>query len=400
MHAAPAAPVTVSGQPGIALPGGRTVRTAHADADDLDAAFGQLQARLGPGPFSLLLLFVAAGADRAGVAQRADAILPGTPVIGCTTAGEIAATGYASDQIVAIGLPTATFTVETQFIGALDRLDRLAIAGDTGRHRVALARRAPGRPHEFALLLVDGLSLLEDRLVAALSPALGDTPLFGGSAGDGLDFRHSFVLHGGAFHENAAVLALVRTICPIQVFRFDHLQPTGRKMVVTGADPAHRVVTEINAEPAAREYARIVGLDPERLSPFVFAAHPVVVRLGDRHHVRAIQQVLPTGDLRFFSAIDEGLVLTVAEPRNMADHLAEALAGLQAHGQPDAIIAFDCILRRLDAERNQSIGALSRTLAANRVVGFSTYGEQINAVHVNQTLTGIALYPPVELAAE
>ena len=34
-------------------------------------------------------------------------------------------------------------------------------------------------------------------------------------------------------------------------------------MVVTGADPARRIVTEINAEPAALEYARMVGLDGE-----------------------------------------------------------------------------------------------------------------------------------------
>ena len=31
-------------------------------------------------------------------------------------------------------------------------------------------------------------------------------------------------------------------------------------MVVTEADPATRIVTEINAEPAGREYARLVGL--------------------------------------------------------------------------------------------------------------------------------------------
>jgi hypothetical protein len=29
------------------------------------------------------------------------------------------------------------------------------------------------------------------------------------------------------------------------------------------------------------------------------------------------------------------------------------------------------------------------------VVGFSTYGEQINGLHVNQTMTGVAIYPPL-----
>ena len=33
-------------------------------------------------------------------------------------------------------------------------------------------------------------------------------------------------------------------------------------------------------------------------------------------------------------------------------------------------------------------------LQAHGVVGFSTYGEQLNSMHVNQTMTGVAIYPP------
>jgi hypothetical protein len=30
------------------------------------------------------------------------------------------------------------------------------------------------------------------------------------------------------------------------------------------------------------------------------------------------------------------------------------------------------------------------------VIGFSTYGEQIGALHVNHTMTGVAIYAPEE----
>jgi hypothetical protein len=33
-------------------------------------------------------------------------------------------------------------------------------------------------------------------------------------------------------------------------------------------------------------------------------------------------------------------------------------------------------------------------LQQHRVLGFSTYGEQLNSMHVNQTMTGVAIYPP------
>ena len=232
---------------------------------------------------------------------------------------------------------------------------------------------------------------MEDVLVSAFGPALGATPLFGGSAGDALQFRRTFVLANGAFHANAALLALIRTDCPVRVFRFDHFRPTERRMVVTEADPERRLVREINAEPAAREYARMVGKDPDQLSPFIFAANPVVVRVGGEHHVRSIQQVEEDGDLRFFSAIDEGLVLTVAESRDLAAHLEEALASL---GAPDAVIGCDCILRRLEVEQTQAQRRVSAIFRRHGVVGFNTYGEQFNMLHVNQTFTGVAIYPP------
>jgi len=153
-------------------------------------------------------------------------------------------------------------------------------------------------------------------------------------------------------------------------------------------------VRQINGAPASREYARLVGKDPDQLSPFTFAANPVVVRLGGQHYVRAIQKVEANGDLRFFSAIDEGLVLTLADATGIADHLETALADLARERAPVAIIGCDCILRRLEAEQLQGLRDMSRILSQHRVVGFSTYGEQFNSVHVSQTLTGVAIYPP------
>ncbi len=118
------------------------------------------------------------------------------------------------------------------------------------------------------------------------------------------------------------------------------------------------------------------------------------MRVGGQHHVRSIQQLNADGNLNFFSAIDEGLVLTLAEPENMVDHLERELGRLSSDRAPDTILACDCLLRRLEAQEKQMTGALSKVLAENGVVGFSTYGEQLNSMHVNQTLTGVAIYAP------
>ncbi|WP_342078191.1 FIST N-terminal domain-containing protein [Yoonia sp. SS1-5] len=351
-----------------------------------------LGSRLGDTPLCLLILFVTPQIDFAAVVGEASALYPDTVVVACTTAGEIGAGGYDEGLIVAIGFPSADFAATSLAIANLDRFQAEAETDRIAQERVALQDRNPDMETGFAFLIVDGLSRREDTLTATISPALRDMPLFGASAGDGTDFQATLVALNGQIMTNGAVLTLIRSQHQTQVFSLDHLIPTETQMVVTDADPERRIVKSINAEPAAREYARIVGKDPDQLDRFTFASHPVVVRIGGDHHVRAIQQVNEAGELVFFSAIDEGMVLTVAEPQNMADHLRARMEVLSADATPTDIIGCDCILRRIEAEQTQMSREISTLLSEYNVTGFSTYGEQIGPLHVNQTMTGVAFY--------
>ncbi|MEM1302580.1 MAG: FIST C-terminal domain-containing protein, partial [Pseudomonadota bacterium] len=233
-----------------------------------------------------------------------------------------------------------------------------------------------------------------DTLAHALAPSMGNFKLFGGSAGDGMRFKETLVGAKKRVLRNAAVLTLVATQCDIKTFSLDHMQPSQRRMVVTGADPARRIVSEINAEPAAAEYARLVGKTPEQLDEMTFAAHPLVVRLGNDHHVRSIQKVTDDGALLFLSAIDEGMVLSVANAMHLPTHLDQSLSKLaRGRAAPD-ILACDCALRRIETEQNGTTDTVNQILQKHRVLGFSTYGEQIGPMHVNHTMTGVAIFPP------
>ncbi|CUH54144.1 FIST N-terminal domain-containing protein [Shimia marina] len=371
------------------------VRRGFAAADHADA-LAQLAATLGPDPLALIILFVSPQTDLPALITGLKRHFTATEVVGCTTAGELGETGYTEGEIVAIGLPSSHFATKTLLIEDLNDIRAQDRITTMIHNRTALAESHPRWTSEFAFLMVDGLSMREDALAADLAMGLGPVPLFGGSAGDGDAFGQTYVLHSGRFHENAAVLVQIRSRCPVHVFKTDHLQPTETRMVVTAADPAKRLVQEINAEPAAREYARLLGKDPEQLSTFTFAAHPVVVRIGDQTHVRAIQKVADNGDLVFFSAIDEGVVLSLAEPDDMVAHLDRELASLSSKHAPALILGCDCLLRRVEATQKQLTNDISRVLVKHRVVGFSTYGEQVNSMHVNHTFTGVAIYPPQE----
>jgi hypothetical protein len=365
--------------------------TIESPAADPHAA-ARIIDRLRTLPCAQLLVFAAPSVDMADLMARLGRGLPGTPVAGCSTAGEIGAAGYADDRIVAVALPARHFASETVVLRDLSAAGPQALAERVSAARLVQAAANPDKPAGFAFLMVDGLSLREDVLVGALEPALGDMRLFGGSAGDGRIFGRTLVASGGEVLSDAAILTLVRTDHDVKVFSLDNLEPTEQRMVVTAADPDLRIVREINAEPAAREYARIVGEDPDRLDTFTFASRPVTVRLGGSHHVRAIQRVTEGGDLVFFSAIEEGMVLTVARAADMVTHLETSLSRLTRDGAAIGILACDCILRRIAAEQAGQAAAVSALLSRFGVVGFSTYGEQVGPLHLNQTMTGVALF--------
>jgi hypothetical protein len=352
----------------------------------------QLIADLGSTPFSLVTLFVTPLADFASVVAEAERCFPDTDVVACTTAGEIGSNGYDEGLIVAIGFPKSGFFPSTLLIENIHNLNAQPVIDRIALERLSLQDRDLDMEHSFAFLVVDGLSLSEDTLAATISPALRDMQVFGGSAGDGIDFGETLVALNGKIMTNAAVLTMMRCKHKARVFSLDHLIPTEEQMVVTEADPDRRIVKSINAEPAAREYARIIGKDPEQLDRFTFASHPVVVRIGDTHHVRAILQVNDADELIFFSAIDEGMVLTVANPDNMAEHLTRVMAELSEESPPANIIGCDCLFRRVEAEQVQMGRELSDIMVKHRVTGFSTYGEQIGPLHVNHTMSGVAFY--------
>lgn len=239
------------------------------------------------------------------------------------------------------------------------------------------------------------MSFSEESVTAALHWGLDDIPLLGGSAGDDMAFSSTTLILDGEAGRDCALLLLVETTVPFHIFKTDNFIPTGHKLVVTRSDPDRRIVHEFNAAPAAQEYARAIGKCAHTLSPLSFASHPLVVRVGGEYFCRSIQKMNEDGSLSFFCAIDDGIVLTVAEPAGMAKTTGTAFETVrQTIGEIDLILGFDCVLRQIDAENRQAKRHLSQLYTNNNVIGFNTYGEQYLSMHLNQTLTGIAFARP------
>jgi len=185
---------------------------------------------------------------------------------------------------------------------------------------------------------------------------------------------------------------LAATPLPLMEFKTQHFVATDERLVVTAADPERRLVHEINGLPAAQEYARLLGVEAAELGSAHFAASPVVVLIDGADYVRSIQRVEPGGGLKFYCAIERGVVLRVAKGVDLVQNLETALERVSAQiGPPQLVLTFDCILRKLEIAQTGLQDAVSEVLRRHNAVGFNTYGEQFCGVHVNQTLTAIAL---------
>ncbi len=370
-----------------------SVKKAHSRAQNAVEAVSELAGKLEQPEPSVIAFFASSRYDLECLGNEIGRNFQ-APVIGCTTSGEITPTGYALGTLTGFSMASKELQVHPYLIPSLREIDSVKIEGvvESVLARVFQAEKESPRVRAFGFLLVDGLSIMEEQVIAMLANALKDLPIIGGSAGDDLRLEKTFIYHDGEFISDAALFTLFITTLPFRLIKTQHFVASDKRLVISSAIPEKRLVHEINGLPASEEYARIVEKKVEDLKPTVFSEYPLMLRLGGRYYVRSIQKVNDDGSLTFFCAIDEGLVLRLGRGENLVANLKDAFT--QAREDIPNIkltIGCDCILRRLEVVEKKLESPVNDILMLNNVIGFSTYGEQFHSVHINQTFTGVAI---------
>ena len=312
---------------------------------------------------------------------------------GCTTAGEVTSDGYDQHSIIAIWFAPHYFSISSAVIDQIESFDLIEAQSTINQLTEACHIKADEnyQYHSFVLTLIDGLSAKEEQLLSILNMAANGLPHFGGSAGDDINLATTYVYYQGKFLQNAAVVVMVHSRSKFEVFNSNHIKDSKEKLVVTSADPHSRTVLELNSEPAALEYARILGLEVSQLNPQVFSLHPLAVKIGGTYYARSIQKVnLDDLSLTFYCAVDIGIVLSAVEMDSIVGSLAEQLSSISERlKNPECVLACDCFLRRLEIEQRHQLDPMGQLQRQYKIFGFNTYGEHINGTHLNQTFTGV-----------
>jgi hypothetical protein len=352
----------------------------------------------------LLIVFCSQAYDLGTLLRQIRARAGDVPLIGCTTAGEIATSGPNDASVVVTAIGGSGFAVRTA--AATHASQDLREAG------ARVARSLPDRPdlpHKVLLLLSDGLAGDQQEIVRGAHGVLGAAvPLVGGCAGDDLKMSRTFQFHGDRVLTDAVVAAGIASDAPLGIGVRHGWRRAGEPMLVTSS-MGNRVYT-LDDRPALDVYLQHLGvtepahLDQQGLARLALT-HPLgLSRPSGEDQVRFIGggnsaerslsciAEVPQGALVW---IMEGDARSVLEATDAA--CDDSLATLGGH-PPLGMIAFDCIARRDvlgEGGIRKEIGRL-RTIAPDTPIsGFYTYGEiartrGVRGFH-NQTLVVLSI---------
>ncbi len=366
-----------------------SVRTAWSREPGAKEVAQEIRASLAEAEPLVVLYFASGSRDAKALAEAMFLAFPGAIVAGCTTAGERVGALWQRDSVVAMGLSDDVLHSATPILleHLVDKPDlKDALAKFEAERSLSLSSLDPSR--YVGLLLVDGLCMAEEALMDRLGD-LTDMPIVGGSAGDDLTFRSTWIMSAGRPYQGAALLLLLEPRVPFRVLKTQSFRPLPQTMQVTRADETKRLVFEFDGKPAASRYAEVLGIDVTTL-PSHFMRHPLGLMVGDEPYVRSPQQ-LHGESISFYCKVIEGQTLQVLESADIVLDTGEALRQAASEiGGAGALISFDCVLRTAEIEREGLMDSYGALFADTPTIGFSTYGE-LFVGHVNQTATMLLL---------
>jgi hypothetical protein len=369
----------------------------QAGADAADQALASQDAKL-------LVVFCSGSYDLpallAGIRERSGEV----PLIGCSTAGEIATDGPGDAGVVVAAIGGDGFSVATE--ASTQASTRLR---EAGAEAATCLEKVAEQEHRVLMLLTDGLAGDQSEIVRGAYSVVGAAvPLVGGCAGDDLKMEATYQLHNDQVLTDAVVAAGISSDAPLGVGVRHGWRKVGEPVLVTRS--ADNRVYELDERPALDVYLERLE-PPEEVSAdggaFTRFAQTHPLGLSSRQGEPQVRFVgganfddrslgciaeVPQGGLAWFMEGDDESVLEATDAA-----CRDALAALDG-SRPLGIFAFDCIARR-GVLGDHGIEAEIQRVAENGqgapVAGFYTYGEIARTSGVggfhNQTLVVLAV---------
>lgn len=352
----------------------------------------------------LIIVFCSVALDLEVVLRQIRERARTVPLIGCTTAGEIATSGPGDAGVVVTALGGDGFSIATGLATEASRDLRGAGAG-----AARCMNAVENQEHRVLMLLTDSLSGDQQEIVRGAYQVLGaGVPLVGGGAGDDAKMAQTYQLYDDQVLTDAVVAAGIGSDSPFGIGVRHGWRRVGEPMLVT-LSGGNRVYT-LDNEPALDIYLEHLGLggmqpeDQSRLAA-IAQTHPLGLsrRVGEdqirfiaggdfkERSLTCIAEV-PQGGMVWIMDGDADSVLAATDAA-----CQDSLAALGGRA-PLGMVAFDCIARRGILGNTgimTEIARVSASAGGAPVAGFYTYGEiartqGMSGFH-NQTLVVLSI---------
>ena len=345
---------------------------------------------------SFVLFFVSQKFDFDMVSQVINEEYPNIPVIGGISAGEINELGYTDATITINVIYGDDFQVKPI------RLTRLKEKAMVYKRRIKRAFNELGLNLEeenienqyFAISLIDYSTAQEESLMTMINNTLKGKhwKLAGGSVGDIVTGKSAISINGDLFHDAGALL-IVKTKKKVIVNHENIYKPEGKMHRVTAASIEDRRGIAADGISFAELYSRECGVPVEQLNEKLFSEKPIGRRVGDDTYIASPISVNKDGSINFYTRIMTGSPFYFMESKDLIECTQKTAESIkESMEKPELIIGFNCILRYLRMQHeNLSEKAYSIINDAAPYIGFTTLGEQIDKMQVNQTLTYIVI---------
>lgn len=366
----------------------RWVGIGHSAHDDAATA-GAEAARMAMvgGDARLVVVLGAMTYDLAALLAGVRSVTGDTPLIGCSTHGEIWAGGPSDGTVLVTVLGGPGFSATVASVEAVAGRQRAAGAelaralrdgDDSGEH-----------PNAVLMLFTDSVLPDQEEILRGVYEVVGaSVPLVGGAAADRWATDRTFQLHGDRVLSGAVVGVRLRSDAPLVAAVGHGWRPVGEPMVVTRCDEG-RVYT-LDDEPALDVYLRRLGAPPETyLDADAFTefalTRPIGVERRSGPEVRNLATEtdlvgrtiggggqLPSGGLTWIMAGDDESILEA-----VTRTCDEAVAGL-GERPPLGLLTFSCLALRsvLGADGTRREAQLIGAAAGDApFAGFYTCGE-------------------------
>jgi hypothetical protein len=347
-------------------------------ADSIKKQFGDLNPKL-------VIYFSSPAISHDELSQKLKEHFSQAELIGCTTSGEIISGKMLKESVVAMALSSGIIDdVKVAVIKNIKEENNVEKVFKEFEDYFKIPMSALDFKKYVGIILVDGLTGAEEKLMDTIGD-LTNITFIGGSAGDDLQFKSTNVFANGKSYGNAAVLTVIKPKNGFDIIKTQSFKELDKKFTATKVNPAAREVIEFNNEPAAKSYAKAVGVEKEKASEH-FMNKPVGLMIDDEPYVRSPQQI-KNDSMIFYCNVLEGMELSLLESGDIITDTKKAIEDKKSEtGEIAGLINFHCILRTLELEQKQLTEEYGKIFSDIPTIGFSTYGEEYIG-HINQTST-------------